>query len=101
MASLPAALQARYLILIDGQRWSQTGSQPKSDTTIVPFPDALSRAGGFIVGKGHVKEVKQRADHGGGDKVIRRVRLAYATNGTLAGVNLVSRKFRRRIKKRA
>jgi hypothetical protein len=35
----------------------------------------------------------------GGDKVIRRVRLAYATNGTLAGVNLVSRKFRRRIKR--
>lgn len=35
----------------------------------------------------------------GGDKVIRRTRLAYATNGTLAGVNLVSRKSRRRVKR--
>lgn len=35
----------------------------------------------------------------GGDKVIRSTRLAYATNSTLAGVNLVSRKFRRRIKR--
>lgn len=35
----------------------------------------------------------------GDDKVIRRTRLAYATNGTLAGVNLVSRKSRRRIKR--
>jgi len=34
-----------------------------------------------------------------GDKVIRRVRLAYATNGTLGGVNLVSRKSRRRVKR--
>ena len=35
----------------------------------------------------------------GGGKVIRRTRLAYATNGTLAGVNLVSQKSRRRIKR--
>ena len=35
----------------------------------------------------------------GGDKVIRRTRLAYATNGTLAGVNMVSQKSRRRIKR--
>jgi hypothetical protein len=35
----------------------------------------------------------------GGDKVIRRTRLAYVTNGTLTGVNLVSRKSRRRVKR--
>jgi hypothetical protein len=35
----------------------------------------------------------------GDDKVTRSTRLAYATNSTLAGVNLVSRKSRRRVKR--
>ncbi len=35
----------------------------------------------------------------GGDKVIRRMRLAYAINSTLTGVNLVSQESRRRVKR--